>query len=75
MIEKLKALRQLFVTCRFFCGHLKWVKTGNTLGSKLHEHKCLNCGKSIYRDSFNPPVSVFKIAANSQISKPKTKII
>jgi hypothetical protein len=57
LIEKLKALRQLFVTCRFFCGHLQWVKTGNTLGSKLHEHKCLKCGKSIYRDSFNPPVS------------------
>lgn len=48
---------QYLVTCRFFCGHLKWMKTGNTLGSKLHEHRCLKCGKSIYRDSFNPPVS------------------
>jgi len=45
------------VTCRFFCGHLQWVETGKTLGSKLHEHKCLKCGKSIYRDRFNPPVS------------------
>jgi len=55
------ALQPLFwvyaVMCRFFCGHLKWIETGNTLGSKLHEHKCLKCGKSIYRDSFNPPVS------------------
>jgi len=48
---------QYIVTCRFFCGHLQWSVTGKTLGSKLHEHKCLKCGKSIYRDSFNPPVS------------------
>ena len=49
--------KQSSVIGRFFCGHLQWMKTGNTLGSKLHEHKCLKCGKLIYRDSFHLPVS------------------
>lgn len=58
LIEKrMPRFWQYLVTCRFFCGHLQWMETGNTLGSKLHEHECLKCGKSIYRDSFNPPVS------------------
>jgi hypothetical protein len=42
---------------RIFCSHLKWIKTGETLGSKLEEHKCLKCNKKIYRDRFNPPIS------------------
>lgn len=48
------------VTFRFFCSHLQWQKTGKILGSKLYEHKCLKCGKSIYRDRFNPLVSFFE---------------
>lgn len=42
---------------RIFCRHLKWIKTGNTLGSKLNEHKCEKCNKKIYRDKFDPPIS------------------
>jgi hypothetical protein len=44
------------VMCRFFCSHLKWVKTGNTMGY-LYEHKCKNCGKKIHSGVLDPPIS------------------
>ena len=54
------ALNPLFwvyaVMSRFFCGHYKWVKTGNTKGY-LYEHKCKKCGKKIYRGVLDPPIS------------------
>lgn len=42
-----------------FCSHIKYIKTGKVLG-RLHEYKCKKCGKSIYRDYFNPPISLIE---------------
>jgi transcription elongation factor Elf1 len=51
-----KRLKQI-INLRFFCGHIQWIKTGNKIGVNLNEHKCIKCGKKIYKDSFNPPIS------------------
>ena len=56
-IPKNPELNKTSVMRRFFCGHVKWMETGNTIGNKLHEHKCVRCNKMIYRDRFNPPIS------------------
>lgn len=61
MLSFLKRFREYIVTISFFCPHLEWIKTDEMLGCNLYEYKCLKCGKLIYRDSFNPPVSFFKI--------------
>ena len=47
----------LRVITRLFCGHYKWIKTGDTFGC-LYEHECQKCGKKIYREILDPPVSI-----------------